>query len=234
MKPKLVIFDMDGLMFETGRLAYSAYLQSAERYNYEMIHDVYYYLTGRTESSIIERMKELYGENNDVFAWRKEMVKNKAIVLEKQKRVYKKKGLLELLSYLKGHHIKYALASSTKRDIIEQYLIYEGMEDYFAYIVSGDEVKNGKPNPEIFLKACDKAHVKKEYAMVLEDSMVGIKAANSAGIISCLIEDDITDMPTYSGKVKVNTEKLSKRNKVSEATYQFESLLDIISFIEDI
>ena len=51
-KIKLVIFDMDGLMFETGRLAYRAYLSAAEEYDFEVCQDVYYYLTGKTEADI--------------------------------------------------------------------------------------------------------------------------------------------------------------------------------------
>ena len=53
---QLVIFDMDGLMFETGRLAYRAYLKSAEEHDFELIHDVYYYLTGKRDSSRNERV----------------------------------------------------------------------------------------------------------------------------------------------------------------------------------
>ena len=62
---KLLIFDMDGLMFESGKLAFRGYLESARKYDYQMTHDVYYYLTGRTCEEIYDEMENLYGSEND-------------------------------------------------------------------------------------------------------------------------------------------------------------------------
>lgn len=61
-KIKLLIFDMDGLMFETGRLAYRSYIESAKLHNYEVNPNVYYYLTGRTEPDIQEQCKRFMGK----------------------------------------------------------------------------------------------------------------------------------------------------------------------------
>lgn len=85
---QLVIFDMDGLMFETGRLAYRAYLKSAEEHDFELIHDVYYYLTGKREAEIRQGMKELYGDV-PVDQWRDSMNRYKEAILAEEKRVYK-------------------------------------------------------------------------------------------------------------------------------------------------
>ena len=74
------------------------------------------------------------------------------------------------------------------------------MPDVFDIIVSGDEVHIGKPNPEIFLKACEKANVLPQNALVLEDSMVGIEAALKGNITPFLIPDDISNLATYKGK----------------------------------
>lgn len=228
---KLVICDMDGLMFETGRLAYRAYLASAEHFNYEMTQDVYYYLTGRTETGIVEAMKEIYGEENDILAWRREMVRNKTLIAQTEQSVGKKKGLVELIDACNESGVQLALASSTKRETIEWYLELEGLVGKYQTIVAGDEVTKGKPDPEIFLKACEKAGFKPEDALVLEDSMVGIQAANAAHISSCLIDDDIYDMPVRHEGVRLK--KNIDRNHLPKGTpdYVFESLLEVIQLI---
>lgn len=101
---QLVIFDMDGLMFETGRLAYRAYLKSAEEHDFELIHDVYYYLTGKREAEIRQGMKELYGDV-PVDQWRDSMNRYKEAILAEEKRVYKKPGLLDLLKGAEAAHL---------------------------------------------------------------------------------------------------------------------------------
>lgn len=230
---KLFIFDMDGLMFDTGRLAYgSAYLQSAKEYNYEMTHNVYYYLTGRTEAGIIEAMKELYGNDMDISLWRKAMNKYKNAKLEQTNRVYKKVGLVELLKFAKKNQVKVAVASSTARVKVEYYLEIENIKQYIDYIIAGDEVKQGKPNPEIFLTACEKALVATKNAVVLEDSLVGIKAAKNAGIRAFLIEDDLTDLPIYEGKhrLKKDLSKIHQERVIPD--YEFNTLLEVKEYLE--
>lgn len=228
---KLVICDMDGLMFETGRLAYRAYLASAEHFNYEMTQDVYYYLTGRTETGIVDAMKEIYGVENDILAWRKEMVRNKTLIAQTEQSVGKKKGLVELIDACYESGVQLALASSTKRETVEWYLELEGLSGKYQTIVAGDEVTKGKPDPEIFLKACEKAGFKPEEALVLEDSMVGIQAANAAHIRSCLIDDDIYDMPVRHEGIRLK--KNLDRGSLPKGSpdYVFKTLFDVIELL---
>lgn len=228
---KLVICDMDGLMFETGRLAYRAYLASAEHFNYEMTQDVYYYLTGRTETGIVDAMKEIYGVENDILAWRKEMVRNKTLIAQTEQSVGKKKGLVELIDACYESGVQLALASSTKRETVEWYLELEGLSGKYQTIVAGDEVTKGKPDPEIFLKACEKAGFRPEEALVLEDSMVGIQAANAAHIRSCLIDDDIYDMPVRHEGIRLK--KNLDRGSLPKGSpdYIFKTLFDVIELL---
>lgn len=228
---KLVICDMDGLMFETGRLAYRAYLASAEHFNYEMTQDVYYYLTGRTETGIMDAMKEIYGVENDILAWRKEMVRNKTLIAQTEQSVGKKKGLVELIDACYESGVQLALASSTKRETVEWYLELEGLSGKYQTIVAGDEVTKGKPDPEIFLKACEKAGFRPEEALVLEDSMVGIQAANAAHIRSCLIDDDIYDMPVRHEGIRLK--KNLDRGSLPKGSpdYVFKTLFDVIELL---
>lgn len=233
MKKKLVIFDMDGLMFETGRSAYNSYLMAAIKNDFEMNTDVYYYLTGRTNSGIIAEITKIYN-TEEAVEWRKDMLKFKSEILDSTKRVYKKPGLIKLLDYLKANDYIYVLASSTILPLIKTYLKYEEMEDYFKYIVSGDQVKHGKPNPEIFLKACEIVNIEPKDALVLEDSIAGIKAANAAGIDSVLIEDDITDMIVkHTGQpIVLDLKELLKQQK-ENPNFQLEDLKEVISLLEE-
>lgn len=199
-KPRLVIFDMDGLMFDTGQLVYRAYLAGAKQYDFSINHSVYYDLTGRRDPEVRKEMKAIYGEHQDIDTWRDAIVSHRLRILDEEQRVYKKKGLLELLSFLKEEGYMTALASSTNRKVIEYYFTIEDMPQCFDYIVAGDEVTQGKPNPEIFLKACKKANVKPKNALVLEDSIVGLQAALHGGMTPFQVPDDITNLPVYEGK----------------------------------
>ena len=227
---KLVIFDMDGLMFETGRIAYSAYLKNAKKYDFEMIHDVYYALTGRTNASIIEGMKEMYGEENDVIVWREAIVKERNYVTTHATTVGKKPGLVELIQYLKENNILIAVASSSDKAVIERYLKLESLEGLFDAIISGDMVTQGKPDPEVFLKACEELNVSSEDAVVLEDSVVGVKASKNAGINVFLIRDDIYDLPTYEGKIKIRNPIVLEEET---PTKEFKSLFEVKQYLED-
>lgn len=199
-KPELIIFDMDGLMFDTGRLTYRAYLKAAQYFDFSMKPEVYYYFTGRTDSEIRLCMRELYGEHLPIDQWRDYVILVRKGILQKEQRVYKKKGLMDLLMYLKDQSYQIALASSSSKETIAHYFKMEDMPNVFDTIISGDQVHHSKPNPEIFLKACQQAQILPENALVLEDSMVGIQAAVAGNMQAIWIPDNITDLPSYDGK----------------------------------
>lgn len=230
---KLLIFDMDGLMFETGRLSYQAYLKSAEKHDFEMTHNVYYSLTGKTESNIRKGMAELYGETVPYNEWRDSINDFKEKLLQEEQRVYKKKGLVELIQFAKSKEIIVGIASSTDRERIKEYLQMEDLTHDIDVIVAGDEISNGKPCPDIFLKVCEKTGILPEEALVLEDSIAGIEAANCAGIKSVLIEDDITDLPVRDGRYKLQKD-ISSLKKLQKASsdYQRQNLKEVIKLIK--
>ncbi|MGM0125978.1 hypothetical protein IGI37_003379 [Enterococcus sp. AZ194] len=229
----LVIFDMDRLMFDTGRLAYRAYYKTAQKFDIELNPAVYYHLTGRNERGIREELKKLYGENLPTDTWRDFMNQEKNRILLKEQRVYKKKGLLKLLAYLKKENYLIGLASSTKRETILWYLELEKMPAVFDVIVAGDEVLKGKPDPEIFLIACEKLGVTPESAIVIEDSFSGIGAAFHAGIPAFLVEDDLTDLPNFEGKHKIQQTLTARQKQSDYPMKKFDSLLDIMAYFKD-
>ncbi len=112
-----------------------------------------------------------------------------------------KPGLLHLLSYLKKeHHYKTIVATSSTRDRVDKILKQAHITDYFDDSICGDEVTKGKPNPEVFLKSCEKLGVKSDEAYILEDSESGIMAAYSANIKVICVPDMKYPEAQYASK----------------------------------
>ena len=103
-----------------------------------------------------------------------------------------KPGLSELLDFLASEHIGTAIASSNDRDKIDRNLRLAGLEDYFNTIISGEDIVESKPDPEIFLKAAGELGVAPENCLVLEDTPRGAEAAEAAGIPVILVPDMIS------------------------------------------
>ena len=230
---KLAIFDMDGLMFDTGRLAYRVYLEASKQLDFELTPDVYYYLTGRNEVGIRQGLVDLYGIEAPTNELRDLVHDIRSQVLMVEKRVYKKKGLLEILNFLKEKDISIALASSSKRETIDKYLEMESMPELFDVIIAGDEVEVGKPNPEIFLKACQKLKISPSEAIVFEDSLAGIEAANLGGMTSILIPDDIRDLDSIKGKYKIKMALPVEKTTTYAPTHVFNNLLEAKEFLSN-
>ena len=95
----------------------------------------------------------------------------------------------EILIFLKEHKIKIAVCSSSPKKTIEKALKECEILEYFDFIVSSDEVKKSKPNPDVYLKACEFLKVSKEDVFVIEDSTMGIEAGKNANIKVIAIKD---------------------------------------------
>ena len=128
-----------------------------------------------------------------------------------------KRGLPELLDYLKENRYQTAVASSSSRATVEDYLRRAGMEKTFSALVCGDMITRGKPEPDIFLKAAEELGAAPEDCLILEDSSNGIRAAHAAGMRVIMVPDLIE--PTAD--LRAMTSKVCG------------SLHDIIPFLED-
>lgn len=173
---KAVIFDMDGLMIDSERVSYECYKKYMNNLGMDMTVEFYKTLLGQTVAICKEKFLKEYGEEfpyeESVNAMHK-MLEEKFVT----EGVPIKKGLIELLKYLKENNFKTMVATSSARNRVDIILNQAGVMKYFDDTICGDEVKNGKPNPEVFLKACDKLGVNPDEALVLEDSEAGIQAA---------------------------------------------------------
>lgn len=186
---KAVIFDMDGLMFDTETICYQSYVKAAGEAGRDLPLAVYKRTLGLNRQDI----KAVYLKHfaGDIPFVDRIMEKEKLYSIQHMHEhgVPKKKGLDTLLVYLREHAIKMAVASSSSRETVIDLITRACIQDYFSVVCCGDEVNAAKPDPEIFLMAAKKLDVAPKHALVLEDSKNGLKAAKAAGIRSILIPD---------------------------------------------
>lgn len=184
---KLVIFDMDGLMFDTEPLYYKANMKTAEKVGIPFDYTFYKQFIGSSAQDFFDAMYRQFDEEK-VTQFIAESGRDLKEALFASAPVLKK-GLTDLLTYINEEGYKAVVASSSERAIVSQLLENAGIHKYFNGIVGGDEVKHSKPDPEIFIKAKELAGEDTSDVLVLEDSLNGIKAANAAGFPVVMVPD---------------------------------------------
>lgn len=185
---KGAIFDMDGTMFDTEALSLEGWLCAAEKYHYPITKEVVDQIRGTNIMYSRALFAKLYGDTVDYDIARLTRTKYIEGYIEEHG-VPVKEGLFELLEYLKQHHIKIAVATSTQKEAAEKYFKLANVYEYFDALVYGDMVTKGKPNPDIFQLAAKKLGLCEKECVVFEDSPNGIMAANAAGCKVIAIPD---------------------------------------------
>ena len=213
---QLIIFDMDGLMLDTEKISYEAWRAAATNHGYTIDKALFEKTLGRSMLHTQALFMEAFGED---FPFEK--VKADRVILSSDmietRGVPIKKGLFELLDYIRSSDIKMAVATSTSRQRALGLLRKAGVDTYFDTIFCGDEITHSKPDPEIFLKVAERLNCKPENCLVLEDSESGIQAAYSGGMIPIMIPD-----------LKEPTKEVA-----ALAYKRMGSLLEVIAFIEN-
>jgi len=183
-----VIFDMDGLMLDTERIAQIAWQRAGTELGYTLPDEIYLQAVGRTAPATEAIFRGHMGQEApfDAIYQRKQHYYHAAI---EEGQVPLKAGLLDLLDLLDELPLPKAVATSTARPLAEQKLRATGLRERFPFIVCGNEVPNGKPAPDIFLAAAAKLQVTPAHCLVLEDSPAGIRAAHAAGMLAVHIPD---------------------------------------------
>lgn len=185
---KAVIFDMDGLMFDTERISFICFSEALKAHGLKLDEQFF----GKTIGTNIKVTEELYLQRYGADLPFAEIFQQKSDLMKKYVATHTipvKKGLYELLQFLQQHKIKTAVATSSNRENALHLLREANVLDYFDYILCGDEVTHSKPAPEIFCKAAEKLSCPVENCLVLEDAPKGILAAHRAGIKTILIPD---------------------------------------------
>ena len=183
-----VLFDMDGLMFDTERMYQKAWLQAGRQMGAPMEPEIVDRLRGRNREGCARVCREAFGEDFDFDAMRTACRALMARWIEEDG-LPVKPGLYELLAELERRGIPAVLATSTTRDSAWGHLQRAKVDRYFLGAVCGDEVSHSKPDPEVFLKAAALAGKDPARCMVLEDSPAGVRAGAVAGCFTVMVPD---------------------------------------------
>lgn len=185
---KAVVFDMDGVIFDSERAVMQCWEEVASRHNIPDIEKAILACTGTTMVRTREIMLNLYGAD---FPYDEYARESSAIFHSRYDggRLPMKPGVKELLTFLKEHDKKIALASSTRQQVVTDELRDAGIIEYFDRIICGDMVSRSKPAPDIFLKACEELNISPSDSYAIEDSYNGIRAAHAGGLHPIMVPD---------------------------------------------
>ncbi len=212
MKNLFVIFDQDGVILDSEPIHFKALRsyfisKGVEHYTLD-IHESFF---GYNQKSFFTALKEQF-----------QMLDSVTVLMEEAKEFYKHfeheitlmPNVVDIFEALKKHKTPTALATSTNRELTHGNLSRFKIDRYFSYTICGDEVQNGKPNPEIYHRAQMGLQTKAKKGFAIEDSPAGIQSAKESGLIV----------------IAYKTHHNQKAN-LSQADYQFSSHKDILQFL---
>lgn len=183
---KAAIFDMDGLILDSERTVLNIWEKIGEKYGFENIRAYGISVIGKNKKATIDEFERVYGESGVPYEKELRAIYNE---MAQKGEVPLKPNTLELLNAMKSAGMKIAIASSSTREEITSQLGPLGALELFDAVVSGDQVTRSKPDPEIFLKACDALNVKPEESLGLEDSYNGVRSCKASGLYTIMVPD---------------------------------------------
>jgi beta-phosphoglucomutase len=192
-----VFVDLDGTLINSLPFLYSIYLNFLEHFSIQGTQEEFDSLNGPSLKEIVEILKSRYHLPESVYYMTKQYQ-------NKINQVYKKDNIivedaLKTVMYLKHKHLKLILVTSAHRDLAEIALHRPELNALFQGMITGEMVKNGKPNPEIYLLALMANNVKPENVIVLEDSLNGVQAALDAGLYTLRINPSAKGVQWHAG-----------------------------------
>ena len=180
------IFDMDGTLIDTEKLYRKAWIETADVFGLERNPELAVSMSGSGVVQMPSILKRFYPDvdSDKYIAEVFERVKDEAT-----KKIEVKPGVEEILEYFAEIKIPMVVASSSETFVVEERIKRLGWEKYFVALVGGDQVKNGKPAPDIFLLAADKIKIPAEDCYVFEDSFNGVRAGAAAKSSTIMVID---------------------------------------------
>lgn len=183
-----VIFDMDGLLLDSERVAYAIGREASEHLGLAWDHEVAMRMIGMNSRDGYRLLQEAFGLDFPVDAHQAEFGRRyeQAIV---DGRFPLKPGVTELLDRIESRGIEGAVATSTRRSRALPKLEGVGILHRLKGVIGGDEVRHGKPAPDIYLAAAALLQTPIEHCLVLEDSNTGVRGGLAAGAQVVMIPD---------------------------------------------
>lgn len=185
-----IIFDMDGVLIDSERQSNEGWLWAAGQLGVDMPMWLIDSFKGAPAELCCKFFDDYYKGVIDYWE-AKELRTQHVYKIRETEGIPVKKGVKDIFEYIRNNGLKCAVATSTRRESAEKTLHEIGVWDYLDAVVYGDEVERGKPEPDIFLRAAKAIGVNPSEAVVVEDSINGIKAGYAAGMRVVHIPDTI-------------------------------------------
>ena len=203
---KCVIFDMDGVIIDSEPLHKKAYFETFESLGLTVSEELYVTLTGSSTLNAFQKLIKHFNLSNNPEDLVKDKRKRYVNFFEKDPNLHLVNGVEEIIKYFHKKGITLILASSSAMININRVFDRFNLQPYFKAKISGADLKESKPNPEIFEKAAILGGYSKENCIVIEDSDNGIKAANDAGIFVFGYKNPLVDNQTLENANAVITD----------------------------
>lgn len=210
-KYKAVIFDMDGVLIDS-EIYYANYRKDffkMKKIDTRHLND---------SDFIGANIKNLWKKilQNEYSPSKEELLQSEYTIYKSSKKIpygeIISNGVGEVLEYLKKKEYKVALATSSSRLYINRFIDYFDYKDYFDVLLSGDDCKNSKPNPELYLLAIDNLKLSATDCLVIEDSENGILAAKRAKCTVWAVKDNKFKMnQDYADDIVPNIAEIIKK-----------------------
>ncbi len=179
--PQAVIFDGDGVLFDSEWLTQETFLIMLKRRGHSLDHDQLDEYIGPGPEIILEMIGKRMGIEMTLEDFIEERDQTYEELCLEKKAPEALPGVFDIIRFLREMHIPFALATGGTARKVQLNLAQSGLKDHFDIVVSASEVKKNKPEPDIYLEACRRLGVSAENCLVLEDSFAGIQSAKRAG-----------------------------------------------------
>lgn len=186
-KAHAVVFDMDGLIFNTEALYRDAIMVTAAESGHDVPLPFYLSTLGLSGEATRAAFQERYGAafDFDLF-W---TAASKQFYELAKLQLCMKAGVVELLDFLDDARLPRAICTSSRHEDVQHHLAAHGLLDRFQTIIAHGDYARGKPNPDPFLKAAERLEISPELCVALEDSYHGVRSASGAGMMTIMVPD---------------------------------------------
>lgn len=194
---KAVIFDFDGLVLDTETVWYEAYREVLKKqFQFDLSIGEFSKCVGSSDTGLFSYLKQEIGDHVEIDDLRRS---TSEIHRKNIKEIQAREGVEDYLRDAKKAGLKVSLATSSTRNWAVTHLTNLGLLSYFDHLITQDDVEHIKPAPDLFLKALKVLEVEPDEAVVLEDSLNGLLAAQAANIRTVIIPNPVTESLAFEG-----------------------------------
>lgn len=189
---------MDGLLIDTEKLYREAIFDACSALGYEMTPERHLQMIGSPWDVNRAQLLGWFGDGFPVEVFHDDCRARFRVFCAGGADL--RPGVLELVAFLEAEGVPTAVATSAGRESARAHLAHAGLLDGFRAVVTRDDVANGKPHPDVFLRAAEHLGVQPGWCLALEDSHNGVRAAASAGMMTVMVPDLLDPIPEIADR----------------------------------